>query len=249
MAPLNKMFRWGTGTPEEPPLVAIMTQRKNDKPTKNYVKMTTPKHDAETSTFTHVAAEITSNREKSLTSQRRKFRQFNYRSRSWSRSMHPRTLVYDGSGGPWQWGEAMKFSSNDERREISSIQLPIPLLIPLNAPKDIGVRWFRRTVASEEKPWNFSSKPTNAEEFRQIRRLSIHRNPSHRRKIDRRLYHKPTNAGKNPWNWKSVKLQALDRKIFVRSTNSQLRSPSYPWSQRTWTTITNLTIIFREDLL
>ena len=31
-----------------------------------------------------------------------KFRQFNYRSRSWSRSMHPWTLVYDGSGGPWQ---------------------------------------------------------------------------------------------------------------------------------------------------
>ena len=45
-----------------------MTKKKRQT-NENYVKMTTPKHDAETSTFTHVAAEITSNREKSLTSQ------------------------------------------------------------------------------------------------------------------------------------------------------------------------------------
>ena len=48
-----------------------MTKKKRQA-NENYVKMTTPKHDAETSTFTRVAAEITSNHEKSLTSQRQR---------------------------------------------------------------------------------------------------------------------------------------------------------------------------------
>ena len=55
-----------------------MTKKKRQT-NENYVKKTTPKHDAETSTFTRVAAEITSNREKSLTSQTLEPHQWNER--------------------------------------------------------------------------------------------------------------------------------------------------------------------------
>ena len=184
MASLNKMFRWGTGTPEEPPLVAIMTQRKNDKPT----KITSNWHDAETwrrNINIHPRGRrrnyvkswkifSISNADAVGTSERR--------IQTWNRSLSTRIwtqrfLQVDGrpSNFSRQTSVSRNISSNRRTPKISvklihvcpynathliaersivifttkftSIQLPFPLLFPLNAmvPEDRGSEEKRRT--------------------------------------------------------------------------------------------------------
>ena len=112
----------------------------------------TPKHDAETSTFTRVAAEITSNREKSLTSQRR---------RCWNPVKTPIATIF--SSKRVRDGARIKFKFPD-RREIDrhlyyefrwtrasvKLQALVQNLRQFNSRSrscSLSMQWFRRTAA------------------------------------------------------------------------------------------------------